>query len=151
LHLDIEADAIRPWVSGELMQVFKSEEERRNCVLFLHSAFSRQPGAVSLADIRLLRQSGFQLGVRNIGDGATNLENLLALAPQWVRLDPVLTSGAGRYKEKAASLRQWAALLAPLGAAMAAEECEGGEDLSLLGELGFASCYSAVIRGSGPS
>jgi diguanylate cyclase (GGDEF)-like protein len=150
LHLDIEADAIRPWVCAKLTHIFPQDEDRANCVFFLHTDFHNQPGAASLADIRLLHQAGFQIGVRNIGDGATILEHLQLLAPEWIRFDPALTVHVGRYEKKAAALRQTIKMLQPLNAHFLADETEETEDLKLLQALGFNSYYSSgeVPRGS---
>ena len=142
LHLDVEADAIMPWVCTELLKIFRREEDRVNCVLFFHTGFSTRPGGVSPADFRMLRQSGFQIGVRKVGDGSTNLENLQLLAPGWVRFDGVLTNHVSRYKKKAEALKQTMDMLRPLGVKWAAEETSADDDLRQLREFGF-SCFTA--------
>jgi diguanylate cyclase (GGDEF)-like protein len=142
LHLDIEADAIKPWVTTELTRIFPDEKERASCVLFFHTDFPSQPGALSLLDLRLLRQAGFKLGARNLGDGATILEHLQLLSPEWLRFDPALTINVWRYEKKLQSLKRMLEMLRPLGAKFAAEEIGGSEDLKQLKDLGFQACYS---------
>lgn len=148
LHLDIEADAIKPEICTEMNRIFASEGERTSCILFFHTDFSSQPGAVSGADLRLLRQSGFQIGARSIGDGASILENLQLLAPQWIRFDPALTINVSRYKKKSDSLKQFMEMLRPLGAKWVADETDLEEDLRVLLDYGFAAYTSNASLGS---
>ena len=145
LHLDIEADAIKPWVCTELTRIFPRESSRESCVLFLHTDFPSQPGLASLADIRFIRQAGFQLGVRNLGDGATILEHLQLLRPSWIRFDPALTINVGKYQRKVERLAQMVEMLRPLGARYIAEETEEDGDLRELLELGFYAYYSRFL------
>ena len=70
---------MKPALCAELNAIFPTEEERATCVLFFHTNFSSQPGEASLSDLRLLRQAGFKLGARNVGDGATILEHLRSI------------------------------------------------------------------------
>jgi diguanylate cyclase (GGDEF)-like protein len=142
LHLDIEADAINPLLCAELVKVFPEESSRGSCVLFLHTDFPSMPGSASFTHIRLVRQAGFQLGVRNLGDGATIFEHLQLLNPSWIRLDPALTINVGRYQKKVEHLRQVVDMLRPLGALLVAEETEDDLDLRQLLELGFHAYYS---------
>jgi diguanylate cyclase (GGDEF)-like protein len=146
LHLDIEADAIRPWVCTEMTRIFKDPKSRANCVFFLHTDFQNHPGAASLSDIRLLRQAGFQLGARNIGDGSTILEHLQLLKPDWIRLDPALTINVGHYEKKAKALGQMVEMLRPLGSRLVADETEITEDLNQLIEFGFHAYYGEDRR-----
>jgi len=147
LHVDIEADAIKPWVCTELNHIFRQESDRASCVLLLHSDFPTQPGTASLSDMRLLRQAGFQIGVRNVGDGSTILEHLQLLAPAWIRFDPALTVNVGRYAKKSEALAQIIEILRPLEARFIAEETEAEEDLKVLRELGFHAYYAEAPLG----
>ena len=143
LHLNIEADAVSPHLCSELHRIFKREEERANCILFFHSAFYGQMGGLSPADLRLLRQSGFQIGARKVGDGTTILENLQLLSPEWIRFDSVLTNHVSRYKQKADTLGETMDMLRPLGAKWIAEETVAPDDLRQLRDFGF-SCYYSI-------
>lgn len=149
LHLDLEADAVTPELCSALIGIFKSESERVSCALYFHTDFSRQAGMVSGADLRLLRQSGFQIGARNVGDGASILENLQLLAPQWIRLDPALSINVSRYPKKAAALALTLAMLKPLGARFIADETEQEADLRQLLDFGF-SAYTSSAPLAGP-
>ncbi len=150
LHLDIEADAIKPWVATEMTRIFPDQKSRERCILFLHTDFERQPGAVTLADLRLLRQAGFKLGVRRVGDGSTIFEHLLLLSPDWIRLDAAITINAGHYEKKEIALRKIVAMLAPLQARLAADETEAESDLALLTQLGFHAYYSEERNAAPP-
>jgi diguanylate cyclase (GGDEF)-like protein len=141
MHLDIEAEAIQPWVCAELARIFPSPQGRAGCVFFVPVNFFSKPFATSLAGLRLLRQSGFQIGARDVGDGRTVLDTLLALAPHWIRFDPALTVAVSRQEKKAEALRQWMDVLRPLGAHAVAKGVEGYEDQKLLQELGFVAYY----------
>jgi diguanylate cyclase (GGDEF)-like protein len=141
MHLDIEAEAMQPWVCAELARIFPSPQDRAGCIFFVPVNFFSKPLATSLAGLRLLRQAGFQIGVRDVGDGRTLLETLLALAPDWIRFDPALTAGVARQEKKAEALRQWMDVLRPLGAHMVAKSVEGYEDQKFLQDLGFAAYY----------
>jgi DNA-binding response OmpR family regulator len=145
LHLDVESDAVSPRLCSELIRIFPGVAERENCILFFHSAFPGQSKGLShAADFRLLRQSGFQIGARNVGDGTTILENLQLLAPSWIRFDGVLTNHVSRYRQKADALGETIDMLRPLGARWVAEATGAPEDIRQLRDFGFSCSYSAL-------
>jgi diguanylate cyclase (GGDEF)-like protein len=141
LHLDIEADAIKPWVLSRMNQIFPDGPQRQSCVLFLHSDLPTQPGSASLSELLLLRRAGFQIGIRGIGDGSTILEHLQLLRPDWIRFDPALTINVGQYEKKVQMLKMMMEMLSPLNAHALAEETHRNEDLRQLTELGFVASY----------
>jgi two-component system cell cycle response regulator len=138
LHLDLEADAVKPWLQAELLRLFSGPEERAATVFFVDSDFSGFPGQSQLAELRRLQAAGFRLGVREVGGGATILEHLLYLAPAWLRFAPATTINAGRYKQKSAALARTLAMLKPLKAGCLLHGNTQPDDLRQAAALGFS-------------
>jgi DNA-binding response OmpR family regulator len=138
---NVEAEAVLPWVCAELAHIFPSLGERADCAFFLPMNFSSPSSAGSSAALHLLRQAGFRIGLRDVGDGRTILETLLALVPDWIRLDPALTDGTDRSEKRAEALRKWTDVLRLLGAQMGAKRAEGEAAPGPLQDLGFEAYY----------
>jgi len=146
LHLDMEAEALKPWMIGEMNSLFPSLEERSRTCLFFATDFVARVGSDVLMQVRLLRQAGFQIGVRGIGDGATVLEHLMMMEPTHVRIGALLTSGVARYAEKARQLERLVGTLWLLEARILAEEINGSEDMQMLDIMGLVGAYGATER-----
>ncbi len=144
MHLDVDAGAFKPSLCAELGGIFRTTQDRNGTVLFFTTDFPSKPGGGYVSGLRLLRQAGFQLGVRSLGLGSTNFENLLLIRPEWLRLDAGLTAYVGRFEEKSRELALVVEMLRPLGARLAAEEISGEEDLKVLERMGFSAAYAST-------
>jgi diguanylate cyclase (GGDEF)-like protein len=136
MHVDLDARLLPGDFAKELSLHF-DERERRRCVLYFHSRFNESQGEARLEDLRQLRELGFQIGVRGLGDGASLMENLIQLGPQWVRFDLSATLGLGRFTEKAVGLNILSQMLKPLHARLLAEDSGEEGTLAALRLLGF--------------
>jgi diguanylate cyclase (GGDEF)-like protein len=136
MHVDLEASAMAPGFSDGLAGLF-DEGERLLTVLHFHTRLNEARGGAALEEIRLLRELGFQIGVRGLGDGSTHMENLIQLGPQWVRFDLSATLGLGTFTEKAVELNCLSQMLKPLHARTLAEEAGDEATLTALRLLSF--------------
>jgi diguanylate cyclase (GGDEF)-like protein len=143
LMLDLEADAVDSGLRLELNHLMPDEGLRQATVLCFHTAFQAVSGSQALPELMLLRKAGFQLGVRGVGDGSTVFEHLTLLAPEWLRVDPVLTHNVARFNRKRETLRLLLTMLRPLGSKFLAEDPASPEDQRVLAELGFHGCEAS--------
>ncbi len=146
LHVDLEAEALKPWMVGEIISIFPSVEDRARTCLFFATDFLTRVGADVLIPIKLLKRAGFEIGVRGLGGGATVLEHVLMMEPDRVRVDSSFTEDVYRDQEKAAKLERMVGLLWVLKAGMVAEEAASQEDMRIISEMGCEAYYGRQQR-----
>jgi diguanylate cyclase (GGDEF)-like protein len=146
LHVDLEAEALKPWMVGEIMSIFPDAAERAVTCLFFATDFVTKVGADVLMPIQLLKGAGFQIGVRGLGGGATVLEHVMLMDPDWVRVDSAYSWGVSRLAEKARRMERLVGLLWQLKAEIVVEDAQDPDDAALLAEMGCEAAYGRQER-----
>ena len=97
-----------------------------------------------------LRQDGFLVAVDDFGAGFTNLQLLVELGPDFVKIDRSLIDGAGRHPRKRAFLESLGALGRRINCDVIAEGVESREDLAAVRACGIGYAQGRVIGSPEP-
>jgi diguanylate cyclase (GGDEF)-like protein len=146
LHVDMEAEALKPWMVGEITSVFPALEARAKTCLFFATDFLTRVGADVLVPIHLLKKAGFEIGVRGLGAGATVLEHVMMMEPNWVRVDASFTSHVSRLPEQARRMEQLLEFMKALKADLVVEDISSPQDQEVLASLGCKVFYGLRQR-----
>ena len=101
-----------------------------------HVAFGDHASLVS--QLAELRSAGLRVAVDDTGAGFASLQNILALAPDVIKLDLALVTGVDRDPVRRALTRALAGFAAECGAVLVAEGIETAGELETLRALGVA-------------
>lgn len=97
------------------------------------------------ANVRALRAEGYQIAVDDMGAGSSGLNRVMALRPQWLKLDRELVEGIHEdtYRQNLIRFLGYFARLG--GAGVVAEGIEHIEELSVLIDLGVDSVQGFLL------
>jgi EAL domain-containing protein (putative c-di-GMP-specific phosphodiesterase class I) len=98
----------------------------------------------------VLRAQGIRLAVDDAGAGYAGLQHILRLAPDIIKLDISLTRGIDSDPGKRALASSLVTFAAEIGAVIAAEGVETGDELDTLRELGIANAQGYHLARPGP-
>jgi EAL domain-containing protein (putative c-di-GMP-specific phosphodiesterase class I) len=98
----------------------------------------------------VLRARGTRLAVDDAGAGYAGLQHILRLAPDIIKLDISLTRGLDGDPGKRALASSLVTFAAEIGAVIAAEGVETGDELDTLRELGIANAQGYYLARPGP-
>lgn len=91
-----------------------------------------------LAALAPHRERGIRLAVDDVGAGHAGLQHLLALKPDFIKLDAALVRGCDAESDKRAMVAALVAYGAGTGATVVAEGIETAAELATVGDLGVA-------------
>jgi EAL domain-containing protein (putative c-di-GMP-specific phosphodiesterase class I) len=129
LSVNIRPDSLE---SDEVATVLHRERDLRALVVELTEQAAVADYDRLRDDLRSLRARGAHVAVDDAGSGYSSLRHILALEPQFVKLDRALVSNLHANPRKLAAVRALGALAAALDAWVVAEGVEEVEELDAL-------------------
>ncbi|MBL8760989.1 MAG: GGDEF domain-containing protein [Phycisphaerae bacterium] len=88
------------------------------------------------AQVRKLREAGFQIAIDDVGAGTSGLNRIMALRPDWLKIDRELVGGIDQDRVKQNLMRFFVHFARLSGVRLIAEGIERREELVTLIELG---------------
>lgn len=107
----------------------------RICVELSEQQFVGEPSCL-LETIDGLRERGYQIALDDVGFGRSSVETLVTLAPDVIKIDRRLVTGAHADATRRARLERMIGVARALGAEVIAEGVETAADVELLRQLG---------------
>ena len=106
--------------------------------LELNESFVLDDPAALIGPIQELKRAGILIAIDDVGFGHSNLESLILLEPDVLKIDKKLVLGIARSSQRMRSLERLLGVARSLGAQAIAEGIETEEDLRTLRDLGVA-------------
>ncbi len=94
---------------------------------------------------------GFGVAIDDVGTKHSNLEAIMALRPQFIKISDVLTRGVARSTVKREMLASLARIASAIDAVVVAEGIETPDDLAILRELGLRYGQGFFLARPGPA
>lgn len=88
------------------------------------------------AQVRRLREAGFQIAIDDVGAGTSGLNRIMAVRPEWLKIDRELVGGIDQDRVKQNLMRFFVHFSRLSGVRLIAEGIERKEELATLIELG---------------
>jgi EAL domain-containing protein (putative c-di-GMP-specific phosphodiesterase class I) len=133
LTVNLSPDSV---LAPEVQAVFSAHRDLAGVVLEITEQTPVEDYAALSEALSALRSKGVMVAVDDAGSGYASLAHLLALRPQFVKLDRALVAGLDRDPHRAAAVRAIGAFAGELDAWLVAEGVEHESELERLIELG---------------
>ena len=103
-----------------------------------------------MRNVRTLKDLGFQIAVDDVGAGSSGLNRIMAMRPQWLKLDRELVDRLDQDSYRQNLIRFFAHFARLGGARLVAEGIERVEDLGVLIDLGVMLGQGYLLGKPGP-
>lgn len=147
LSLNVSPEAV---LSPELAEIFAAAGDLSRVVLEVTEQTKVADYGALEAALRPVRAAGALVAVDDTGAGYASLRHVLALSPDFVKLDRSLVANLHREPRRAAAVSAIGALAAELDAAVVAEAREHGAELASLARLDVPLAQGYLLGRPGP-
>lgn len=130
LSINVTAQAL---VSDQVQELFAGRERFDDIVLEVGEKDTQQPAVADA--LAPFRSAGGRLALDDIGAGFSNLHDVLALGPEYLKVDRAIVRRMDRDKVRSALVDGLARMTARLGIVLVAEGIERREELAELERL----------------
>jgi len=135
-HINVSSSIVAELSVPRLSEFFHGTEGAEFCLEISHKQIIGDPSYL-VEPLENLRKAGFLIAMENVGIGQNNLESIVLLEPDYLKIDRRFILGIGRDEARQRSLNRVLKMVESLGIAVIAHGVESLEDLEVLKSAGI--------------